>query len=187
MSAGQNKMQSFLFFLPSRRLLWRSKSVQGERRTKENAEFFVFLAEPLPLWRSKSVQGERKANISAYGPSGRRCSPEAGELRVAVRGMNFCSLERCLAFVSYPLRFARPPTLVGQLHPACSLAAFANLNPRPVCSHAAFACLNPRPVSSHAAFADLYISAVCSHAAFSYLQTYSVSLSLRAIRMALLP
>ncbi len=83
-------MQSFLFFLPSRRLLWRTKSVQGERRTKQNAEFFVFLAEPLPLWRSKSVQGERKANISAYGPSGRRCSPEAGELRVAVRGMNFC-------------------------------------------------------------------------------------------------
>ena len=32
---------------------------------------------------------------SAYGPSGWRCSPEAGELRVAVRGMNFCSLERC--------------------------------------------------------------------------------------------
>ena len=25
---------------------------------------------------------------SAHGPSGRRCSPEAGELRVAVRGMN---------------------------------------------------------------------------------------------------
>ena len=33
--------------------------------------------------------------LSAYGPSGRRCSPEAGELRVAVRGMSFRSLERC--------------------------------------------------------------------------------------------
>ena len=110
-------MQSFLFFLPSRRL----------------------------LWRSKSVQGERKANISAYGPSGWRSSPEEGELRVAVRGMNFRSFTRCLAFVSYPLRFARPPTLGGQPHP------------------------------------------VCSHAAFSYQQTYSVSLSLRAIRTALLP
>ena len=97
--------------------------------------------------------------LSAYGPSGRRCSPEAGELRVAVRGMNFRSLERCLDVVSYPLRFARPPTLGGQLHPACLLAAFANLNPRPV----------------------------SSHAAFSYLQTNSVSLSLRAIRMGLLP
>ena len=106
-------MQSFLFFLPSRRLLWHSKSVQGERRTKENTEFFVFLAEPPPLWRSKSVQGERKANISAYGPSGRRCSPEAGELRVAVRGMSLRSLERCYKFLTYPLRFARPPTLGG--------------------------------------------------------------------------
>ena len=27
--------------------------------------------------------------LSAYEPSGRCCSPEAGELRVAVRGMNF--------------------------------------------------------------------------------------------------
>ena len=152
-------MQSFLFFLPSRRLLWRSKSVQGERRTKQNAEFFVFLAELPPLWRSKSVQGERKANISANGPSGRHCSPEAGELRVAVRGMNFRSFTCCLAFVSYPLRFARPPTLGGQLHPACLLAAFA--------------CL--------------YSHSVCSLAAFSYLQTNSVSLSLRAIRTVLLP
>ena len=166
-------MQSFLFFLPSRRLLWRSKSVQGERRTKQNAEFFVFLAEPPPLWRSKSVQGERKANISAYGPSGRRCSPEAGELRVAVRGMNFRSFTCCLAFVSYPLRFARPPTLGGQFRPACSLAAFACLYFHPACLHAAFANLNPRPV--------------CSHAAFSCQQTYSVSLGPRAIRTALLP
>ena len=166
-------MQSFLFFLPSRRLLWRSKSVQGERRTKENTEFFVFPAEPPPLWRSKSVQGERKANISAYGPSGRRCSPKVGELRVAVRGMSFRSFTRCLAFVSYPLRFARPPTLGGQLHPACS--------------HAAFACSYSHSVCSLAVFADLYISAVSSHAAFSCLQISSVSLSLRAIRTALLP
>ena len=166
-------MQSFLFFLPSRRLLWRSKSVQGERRTKENTEFFVFPAEPPPLWRSKSVQGERKVNISAYGPSGRRCSHEAGELRVAVMGMNFRSFTCCLAFVSYPLRFARPPTLGGQLHPACLLAEFACLYSHSVCSHAAFVCLNPRPVSSPAVF--------------SYLQTYSVSLSLRAIRTVLLP
>ena len=166
-------MQSFLFFLPSRRLLWRSKSVQGERRKKENAEFFVFPAEPLPLWRSKSVQGERKANISAYGSSGRRCSPQVGELRVAVRGMNFRSLERCYKFLSYPLRFARPPTLGGQFRPACSLAAFA--------------CLYFHPACLHAVFADLYISAVSSYAAFSYQQTYLVSLSLRAIRTALLP
>ena len=166
-------MQSFLFFLPSRRLLWRSKSVQGERRTKENTEFFVFPAEPRPLWRSKSVQGERKANISAYGPSGWRCSPEVGELRVAVRGMNFRSFTCCLAFVSYPLRFARPPILGGQLHPACSLAAFACLYSHPACSHAALANLNSRPV--------------CSLAAFSYLQTNSVSLSLRVIRTVLLP
>ena len=97
--------------------------------------------------------------LSAYGLSGRRCSPEVGELRVAVRGMSFRSLERCYKFLSYPLRFARPPTLGGQLHPVCSHAAFANLNPRPF----------------------------CSLAAFSYLQTKSVSLSLRAIRTALLP
>ena len=97
--------------------------------------------------------------LSAYGLSGRRCSPEVGELRVAVRGMSFRSLERCYKFLSYPLRLARPPTLGGQLHPACLLAAFA--------------CLYSHPVSSLAAF--------------SYLQTYSVSLSLRAIRTALLP
>ena len=144
-SAGQRKTQSFLFFLPSRRL----------------------------LWRSKSVQGERKANISAYGPSGWHCSPEVGELRVAVRGMRFRSLERCYKFLTYPLRFARPPTLGGQLHP--------------VCSHAAFACLYSHSVCSHAVFADLYVSAVSSLAAFSCLQISSVSLSLRAIRTVLLP
>ena len=110
---------------------------------------------------------------SAYGPSGRRCSPEAGELRVVVRGMNFRSFTCCLAFVSYPLRFARPPTLGGQLHPACLLAAFACLYSHPACLLAALANLNPRPVSLLAAF--------------SFLQTNSVSLSLRAIRTALLP
>ena len=138
---------------------------------------------------------------SAYGPSGRRCSPEAGELRVAVRGMNFRSLEHCYKFLSYPLRFARPPTLGGQLHPACSHAAFACLYSHSVCSHAVFACLNPRPacllaalaylyshsVCSLAAFACLYSHPVSSHAAFSYLQTNSVSLSLRVIRTVLLP
>ena len=110
---------------------------------------------------------------SAYGLSGWCCSPKVGELRVAVRGMSFRSITCCLAFVSYPLRFARPPTLGGQLHPVCSLAAFACSYSRPVSLLAAFACLYSRPVSSLAAF--------------SYLQTYSISLSLRAIRTALLP
>ncbi len=110
---------------------------------------------------------------SVYGLSGWCCSPKVGELRVAVRGMSLRSLERCYKFLTYPLRFARPPTLGGQLHPVCSHAAFACLYSHPACLHAAFANLNPHPV--------------CSHAAFSYLQTYSVSLSLRTIRTVLLP
>ena len=40
--------------------------------------------------------------LSAYGPSGRRCSPEAGELRVAVRGMNFCIWSVVTSFLHTP-------------------------------------------------------------------------------------
>ena len=166
-------MQSFLFFLPSRRHFGAAKVCKASAGQRKTQSFLFFLPSRRLLWRSKSVQGERKANISAYGPSGRRCSPEAGELRVAVRGMSFRSLERCYKFLSYPLRFARPPILGGQPHPVCSHAVFANLYPHSVSSHAAFACLYSRPV--------------CSHAVFSYLQTNSVSFSLRAIRTALLP
>ncbi len=60
-------MQSFLFFLPSRRLLWRSKSVQGERRTKENAEFLFFLPSRRHFGAAKVCKASEKPTFQPTG------------------------------------------------------------------------------------------------------------------------